>query len=175
MLEIIGKRRSIRKFLPKDVEQEKIDEILKAAMFSPSAMNSRPWEFIVVRDQELKNKISKATQWIGFVKDAPVLLVIAGKEGRILPSLWIEDCSIAAENVYLEAANQKLGTCFCQITGSKTLTIAGKDSEEYIRKVLDIPKGIRVLCVMPIGYPNEKKEEHKESEFDIKKVHNDKY
>jgi nitroreductase len=173
MLDAIRMRRSIRKFLRKDVEQEKLDEILKAAMYSPSAMHARPWEFIIVRDAETKGKISKATPFVGFVRDAPAILIIAGKEGKLIKNLWIEDCSIAAENIYLEATNQGLGTCFCQIMGAKSVLL--QDSEESIRKLLNAPKNIRILCIMPIGYPDERKEGHSEGEFDRGKIHLEKY
>jgi nitroreductase len=168
MLEVIKKRRSIRKFKKKAVEQKKIDEILKAAMFSPSGMHLRPWQFVVVRDQELKNKLSKATLWSKFVKNAPVVLVI----GAIDMPLWVEDCAIAAEAVYLEATNQGLGTCFVQIAGSKTPL---KDSEEYVRSVINAPKWVRILNLMPIGYPDEEKKEHSEEEFDRKRIRFDKW
>jgi nitroreductase len=173
MLDIIKSRRSIRKFKTRDVEPKKLEEILKAAMYSPSAMRGRPWEFIVVRDNETKNKISKATPWIGFVKDAPVLLIIGAKESKLIKNIWIEDCSIAAENIYLETANQGLGTCFCQVLGSKNILL--QDGEESIKKLLNVPKDLRILCVMPIGYPDEVKPEHSEKEFDKNKIHYDKY
>jgi nitroreductase len=175
MLDAIKRRRSFRKFQEKDVEEKKIGEILKAAMYAPSAMHSRPWEFIVVRDVDMKAKISKATPFVGFVRDAPVILIICGKENKLMKNLWIEDCAIAAGNIYLEAQNQGLGTCFCQIMGSKSLLVAGKDSEETIRELTGAPKDLRILCIMPIGYPNEKKEEHSDDEFDKKKVHIGKY
>jgi nitroreductase len=168
MIEAIRKRRSIRKFLSKPVEEQKVKEILKAAMYSPSAMHRRPWHFIVVRRQEIKDKLAKATPWCSFVKDAPVVIVVAAKPG-LLSRFWIEDCSIAAENIYLEATNQGLSTCFCQILGAKTAWL--KDSETYVKEVLDTPKSVRILCLMPLGYPAEKKPPHTEKEFDKEKLH----
>ncbi len=174
MLDAIAKRRSVRKFLKRDVENSKLDEILKAAMYAPSAMHGRPWEFIIVRDEKKKDSISKATPWAGFVKDAPVILVIAAKPGAI-KDVWIEDCSIAAENIYLEATNLGLGTCFCQVLGVKQRLAFGKSSEEVIKEVIRAPKSLRILCIMPIGYPGEKKPKHTSSEFDRKKIHLDKF
>jgi nitroreductase len=171
VLEVILKRRSIRKFLEKDVEEEKLREILKAAMYSPSAMHLRPWEFIVVKNKEIKEKISEATPYCSFAKNAPVILIIGAKVNNFVKH-WIEDCSIVAENIYLEATNQGLGTCFCQIFGHKIL---GEDSEEYIRKLINAPKNFRILCIMPIGYPAEEKEPHSEKEFDENKIHYDKW
>ena len=97
---------------------------------------------------------------------APAILIVCASGSP----LWIEDCSIAAEAVYLEATNQGLGTCFVQITGSRTLL---KDSEEYVREAINAPKGLRILCLMPIGYPDEKKGGHKDEEFDENKIHLD--
>lgn len=172
MLEAIRKRRSIRKFKKKEVEEKKLKEILKAAMFAPSAMRLRPWEIIVVRNPETKEKLAKATPFCGFVKDAPVVLVIAAKPS-LLAKFWIEDCSILAENIYLEATNQGLGTCFCQVMGGKTLFM--KDSEEYVREVIKAPKNVRILCLMPLGYPAEKKPPHTIKEFEKKKIHYEKW
>ena len=169
MLETIKKRRSIRKYKNKEVEPEKLEEILKAAMYSPSAMHRRPWEFIVVKNQELKDKLAKATPWCSFVKDAPVVLIIAADESH----LWIEDCSIAAEAIYLEAENQCLGTCFCQIFEPKTPL--SKNGEEYIKQLINAPKNVRILCLMPLGYPDEEKPEHSEKEFEKNKIHYEKY
>ncbi|MDP2930050.1 MAG: nitroreductase family protein [bacterium] len=170
MLEIIKKRHSIREYLSKEVEDEKITEILKAAMFSPTAHHSRSWEFIVVKDKDLREKLSQATAWAGFAKTAPVVLVLCSKEDIY----WIENASIAAENIYLEATNQGLGTCFIQVN-HQMIKVEGKDSEDYIKDLLGIPKSIRVLCLMPIGYPVKLSEEHDDTEFDIKKVHHDKW
>jgi len=167
MLEVIKKRRSIRLYLKKPVEREKIKEVLKAAMFSPSAMHRRPWEFVVVEDESLKKQLSKATPWASFAANAPVILVVLGD--CKLSRLWREDCSIVGAYIYLEATAQGLGTCWIQVGESKTPD--GRDSEEYVRKLLNIPENFRVLALFPIGYPGEKKEEHNESEFEKRKVH----
>jgi nitroreductase len=171
MLEAIQKRRSIRKYQKKEIEQGKLDEILKAAMYSPTAMNKRSWEFIVVKDQKMKNRLSKATPWCDFAKDAPVVLIIAAYDDSL--SWWIEDCSIAAEAIYLEAQNQGLGTCFCQVIGTKSTS--KEDSEKFIRQLIHAPENLRILCMMPLGYPAEKMPAHSEKQFDRKKIHYEKY
>ncbi|MEM5836630.1 MAG: nitroreductase family protein [Candidatus Aenigmatarchaeota archaeon] len=172
MLEVIRKRRSIRKFKNKEVEEKKLKEILKAAMFAPSAMHLRPWEIVVVKNKETKEKLAKSTPFCGFVKDAPVVLVICAKPS-FLSKFWVEDCSMLAENIYLEATNQGLGTCFCQIMGGKTIFM--KDSEEYVKEIIKAPKKVRVLGLMPLGYPAEKKPPHSMKEFDEKKIHYEKW
>lgn len=171
MLEIIRKRRSIRTFLKKDIGIEKLDEILKAAMFSPTARGLRPWEFIIVKNNETKNKLSRATPYASFAKDAPVVVIICYDTNKA--RRFKEDCSICAENIYLEATNQGLGTCFIQIADG---TEANEGNpEEFVKKVLSIPENYRVQCLMPIGYPAKMPEPHKDEEFDENKIHYEKF
>lgn len=168
MLDIIRQRRSIRNFLKKSVEQEKIIEILKAAMFAPTAKNLRPWEFIVVRKQEIKEQFSKATRYSAFAKNADVVIVICYDTTK--GNRFKEDCSIAAQNIYLEAFNQGLGTCYIQIAEGTEGSVG--EPESFIKKLLKIPDHYRVLCLMPIGYPANKPAPHDESRvFEESKIH----
>lgn len=169
MLEAIKKRRSIRKYLPKEVEEKKLNEILKAAMFSPSAHDEKPWEFIIIKNQKTKDLLAATKKWSYFIDQAPIVLVLCSQE----VDYWVENLGIVAENIYLEATNQGLGTCFVQIRGSQTYK--GKDAEEYVKKILSVPQNIRILCLMPLGYPTEQKEEHKNSEFEKEKIHYEVY
>lgn len=165
MLKVIQKRRSIRNYQDIPVKEEKLQEILKAAMFAPSARHTRPWEFIIVKDQATKDKLAATKDGSTFVNQAPLIIIICSQETH----QWIEDCSIVAENIYLEATNQGLGTCWVQIRGSERPD--GSSCEEYVKKILKIPKEIRVLCMMPIGYPAEQLPEHSDEEFEKKKLH----
>ncbi len=171
MLESIRQRRSVRSYLRKEVEKEKLNEVLKAAMFSPTARNLRPWEFVVVTADETKKKLSVATPYASFARDAPVVVVICYdvNKGR----RFKEDCSLCAENIYLESVNQGLGTCFIQIADG---TEAGEGNpEEYVKKVLSIPENFRVQCLLPIGYPDQLPGPHKDEEFDRGKIHYGKF
>lgn len=173
MLDVIKKRRSYRDFLAKPVEKEKLDDILKAAMFSPSARHQRLWEFIVVKDRKTRDLLAATKAHSAFANKAPVILVIASKVEGPNPLWWLEDAFIASTQVYLEATNQGLGTCCIQITGSKRDN--GEDGEEYVKNVLNIPKNLRVACIMPIGYPKTQLPKHTEAEFDQSKIHFEKY
>ena len=171
MLDVIRKRRSVRNCLKKDVEKEKLDEILKAAMFAPTARNLRPWEFIVIKDDGTKKKLSRATPYASFAKDAPVVIVICYDTSNA--RRFKEDCSICAENIYLEATNQGLGTCFIQI--AEGTEASEGNPEEFVKKVLSIPENFRIQCLMSIGYPSKLPEPHKDEEFDKKKIHYGKF
>ncbi len=171
MLDVIRQRRSVRSFVKNAVEKEKLNEVLKAAMFAPTAKHLRPWEFIVVTNETKKIELSKATPYASFAKDAPLIIVICYDINK--GNRFKEDCSIAAENIYLEAVNQGLGTCFVQIADG-TEADAG-NPEEYVKKMLDIPENYRVQCLMPLGYPAKPSAPHKDEEFDLKKVHYERF
>ena len=166
MIEAIRKRRSIRSYLADDVEDEKLRELLKAAMFSPSSRGGRAWEFVVVRDDTTRRALSDATPYAFFVKDAPVTVVVCydTASGR----RFKEDASICAEHIHLEAVNQGLGTCIVQVADAEG---PHGEAEIYVKGLLAIPDGYRVQCMMPIGYPEEELPEHSDSEFDESKVH----
>lgn len=170
MIESIKKRRSIREYKDKNVEEEKINEILKAAMFSPSARHLYPWEFVVVKEEEKREKLGKATKWSSFAAEAPVVIAVLGDEKK--SQEVVEDCSIAAEHMLLEIENQDLSSCWIQIKGNSH---NGKPAEDYVKKLLKIPDKYMVLCLLPIGYPDEEKEEHKDSEFREEKVHREEF
>lgn len=171
MLEVIRKRRSIRSYLEKDIESEKLNNILKAAMFSPTARGLRPWEFIIIKNAANKKSLSHATPYASFAKNAPVIIIIAYNTDT--GNRFKEDCSIAAENIYLEAVNQGLGTCYIQISDGAEGSEGAP--EAFVKKILSIPDHIRVHCLMPLGYPSQHHEPHKDTEFQQSKIHYEKY
>jgi len=171
MHELIKKRRSIRKFSDKEVEDEKLKQILTAAMVAPSARNIRPWEFIVVKDKETRRKLAKLRSSGRFIREAPATIVVLGKESE--SNLWLQDCSLAASHIYLETVNQGLGTCWVNAVGSKTDD--GGDAEKAFKEVLDVPVEVRILGLFPIGYPAEEKENYDEGHYDEAIVHSENY
>jgi len=172
VLAVIKQRRSYRDFLAKEVEEEKVEQILKSAMFAPSANHLRLWEFIVVKDKKLRDLLAAAKRWSYFVNLAPIVIVVVSKK-EATNRYWLEDSCIASAHIYLEAENQGLATCFVQIYGSKRDN--GADAEKYVKKILNIPDNINVLCLMPIGYPKQKLAEHNDQEFEKGKIHYEYY
>lgn len=166
MIEAIRARRSVRAYLKKDIEIEKLNEILKAAMFAPTSWGTRAWEFVVVKNRETKIALSKSTSHASFVKDAPLVIVICynTKTGR----RFKEDSSICAEHIHLEAVNLGLSSCFVQVADAGD---PPGSAEPYVKKLLSIPEDFRVQCMMPIGYAKRELKPHKDTEFDREKVH----
>jgi len=171
MHELFKKRRSVRDFQEKEITDFQIKQILTAAMVAPSGRHACPWEFILVKDPKTKDKLSKLRRYGRFIKDAPIAIVIVGKEKE--SNLWVQDCSLAAGHIYLEATNQGLGTCWVNIKDSKTDD--GKDAEQAVKEILGIPDDLRVLCIMPIGHPRGEVQPHTEEEYRDEIVHREKW
>ena len=169
---LLQKRRSIRKFLKKKVEAEKIDRLIEAALRSPSSRGFDPWEFMVVKDEGTLEKLSMAKEHgSAFLKNAPLGIVVCADPDK--SDVWIEDASIASIIIHLAAASLGLGSCWIQIRErmySKT-----QSSEPYIADVLNLPANLKVLAMIAIGYPDEQKPPHPKEKLKHEKIHREVY
>jgi len=161
VLKVIKNRRSVRSFQKKAVEREKLEEILKAAQFAPSANHICPWQFWVIEKFSVLKQLAEMTVWGSFIAQAPLAIAVVLDENA--SAEWIEDGAIVGAHIYLETTNQGLGTCWVHVRG--------KESEAGIKKLLAIPESQRVLAIFPIGYPAEEKQIHSDDEYDVNKVH----
>lgn len=169
MIDIIRGRRSVRRYDPeKPVSDEDLRLLLEAAMCAPSGNNARPWEIIVVRDKELRTRLSKLHQWARFCEQSPVVLVMCADTKRG-PRWWIDDCSAATENVLLLAHSLGLGSCWIGVHASDE---GDMSREDYVRETLGIPDGIRVCCMISLGYPADEPRPRPER-YDESLVHHD--
>jgi nitroreductase len=168
VMSLIQKRRSMRRFLRKPVEPEKVDMLIEAALRAPSSRGLTPWEFVVVTEQDLLEKLSRAKpHGSAFLSNAPLGVVVYADPA--ISDTWIEDTSIAATYVQLAAESLGLGSCWIQIR--ERMHDDTKTSEEYISEVLHIPKKLRVEAMIAIGYPDEKKTPHKKEGLLFEKVY----
>ena len=143
-------RRSIRKYKQDDVSEEKLTRILDAVRIAPSAKNLQPWKFIIVKDKETKKKLAEAAYNQKFVEEAPIVIVGCGDEkncftrvGDYMSSYHI-DLTIAFTHLVLAAESEGLGTCWI-----------AKFNEKKVKDILDVPEGIRVVALTPLGYADE--------------------
>lgn len=169
MLQAIKDRRSIRKFQDKNCPDEIIKDILLSGMCAPSGCNTKGYELVVVKDKELLKKISKLGKWLDFIEQSSFTVVIISKEY----TFWIEDGSLVALNMMLEAVNLGLGSCWGDIKDGQELD--NTDREIGIKALLNIPSEYKVLCAIAFGYPDQKIMPHKEEEYKSNKVHFDFY
>ena len=168
LLKAIKTRRSIRRFKPTKVPDNLINLVIDAARRAPSANDMQPWEFIIVKDKRVKEQLAKTHVWSSFIKDAPVCIVVLGNE-KVSPSFFVIDASCATENLLLAAHGLGLGACWVAVYDS-----CNSNSEKYVRNVLNVPPHLRIIAMVPIGYPDEKAAPRNLRELN-KMVHFNKY
>lgn len=154
LLDLLRKRRSIRKFTGQAVEEEKIELLLEAALLSHSSKGNTPWHFVVVRDQDCISKLALAKpHGASFLKNAPLVIAVCGDSNQ--SDVWVEDCSIATLLLHLQATDLGLGSCWVQ------LRLRAHDDNQsaavYTAELLGLPAHIQPLALVGIGYPAETK------------------
>ena len=167
-LDWILKRRSIRKFTGQQISDEQVTMILEAAMAAPSAMNLKPWKFIVVRGKEQLSELRKA---LPFGKiEAPCAIVVCGDLRSIkrpaMERFWEQDCSAATQNILLATTVLGLGSVWCGVHPINMI-------ERSVRAVLKIPSGVIPLNVIFLVYPAEEKPPR--TQFSENNVYSDKF
>lgn len=141
-------RRSIRKFQPgREIPQQDVEDILKIAMYAPSAHNNQPWEFVVVNDKNLFAGIMDIHPYAGFLKDASLAILVCGNtQAEYAPGFWITDTSAAIENLLLACHGRGLGACWCGIYPNEERAAA-------FRGLFGLPEHINPNGLIVIGYP----------------------
>jgi nitroreductase len=147
--EAIKARYSVRSYSERSVETEKIDQVLEAARLAPSASNRQEWRFVVVTDKIKRARLAEAAAGQMFVGRAPCVIACCADtdyhEMRCGQLTYPIDLAIAIDHMTLRAVELGLGTCW-----------VGAFYESEVKKILNIPEEIRVVELLPIGYPSEK-------------------
>ncbi len=157
--DVIKNRRSIRKFKREKIPEYMLEKLVECAMYAPSARNRRPVHLIVVEDPktigELRNLRKSA---FSFLESAPLALIVASEN----VDTWESDSAIVASYIQLCAVDLGLGSCWGHIVNRV---------EKEVRDLLGIPGDVRILCVIGLGFPDEEKPPHTESEIDKNRIH----
>ena len=144
--EAIRARKSVRSYLDRPVEEDKLRRVLEAARLAPSASNRQEWRFVVVRDSAKRRELGAAADGQGFVGEAPVVVACcADTDHHVMPcgiECYAVDVAIAIDHLTLAATAEGLGTCWI-----------GAFDQKAVRKILGIPKEIVVVELLPLGYP----------------------
>lgn len=137
----IRKRRDIMSYIKKDVLDEVIRKIVEAGRLAPSAMNLRPWHFVVIKDKESLQKLGAFCTSRRFVVDASFAVAVVTDPSN----KWHEiDGTRAAQNMSLAAWNEGIGTCWI-----------GAIERERVKEMLGAPGNLYILTILPFGYPEE--------------------
>lgn len=135
----IKKRRSIRKYTGDPVSKEDLEKIIDAGRMAPSGNNKQPWDFVVVTNQDLIQKLSKAADWSA--KAGAMIAVVMNTSSKY----WLEDGSAAIENMLLAATALGYGSCW--------LEGYTKPHEAEFKRLLNIPQHLTLLTLIPVGVP----------------------
>ena len=155
LLELVEKRRSIRKFTDERVSDEDLKEILTIALHAPTAKNRNPVRYIVVRDKKRLNKLSDYKEsGAKFLAHADVAIAVV-TDSEIAPNTNHQDASIAAIFILLAASDLDLGATWANVVDAKHES--GISSQEFLHKFFDLEKKFNVECVIGIGHPAEEK------------------
>lgn len=156
-------RRSIRKYKATKIEEEKINLLLKAAMYAPSAMNLQPWHFIVINSEEIIQETVKSVPHAEMIKQSGNAILVCGDASLEKNESWlIQNCSAATQNILLAAYNLGLGSCWIAVHGMN-------DIIENLKIQFKLPDEIIPVALVALGYPDE--EVKTEERFKEEKIH----
>ncbi|MEM1509543.1 MAG: nitroreductase family protein [Thermofilaceae archaeon] len=144
-LEALLTRRSIRRFKPDDVPLDLVLKAIDVARSAPSARNGQPWELVVVRDKEQREKLSKIHPWARYTAEAPVAIVVLS-DARRAPDSYMIDGSLVAMYLWLALHCLGLGAVWLH-----TVPVA-----DTVRKIIGAPDHLFPIGLFAVGYPDER-------------------
>jgi len=171
LLKLTLKRRSTRKYLKEDIDDEIIKNILNIALTAPSSWGAQPIHFIVTKNQKLIKQIAHCkAMGARPLEQANTCIVVMADTSKC--ELWIEDASVASTYIILAAEQYNIGACWIHIRNR-----AGqqKSADEEIRKILGVPDNYRVLNCIALGKKVENKKEHTLEDYNQDNIHYEKY
>lgn len=170
VLDLLRRRRTIRRYTDENLTDEQINALLEAALLAPSYLGRKPGHLIVIRRKDLQERLGTILSVRPYVQQAAALVALLGDPE--ISNSWEVDLAAAAENILLAATGMGLGSTWV----GNPYGIAWEDREKEIRQVFHIPESIRVFGFIAIGYPAERIEPHtKEDVWDETRIHYDQF
>ena len=165
--ELLLTRHSIRKYTEEPISGEDVKTILEAGLMAPSSKRKTPWHFVVVEDKAMLAQLSQCRD-AGAGPIAQAALAIVVTVDMTLSEAWVEDASIAAVLMQLQAHDLGLGSCWIQL---RNRSLGEEATEDIVREMLDIPETMGVLCAITIGHKDEERKPFDEEKMMWEKVH----
>jgi len=166
-MEVLITRRSVRSYLQKEVSQELVDTVLRAAMAAPSAGNEQPWHFVVIRDRQTLDRIMELHPHAAMLRQAPMCICVLGEKAlEKHEGMMVQDLSAATQNLMLAARAVGLGTCWCGVHPRP-------EREEGMTELLGLPEGILCFNVIALGYPSSDQE--RVDRFQPSRIHQERW
>ncbi|MDD4820170.1 MAG: nitroreductase family protein [Flavobacteriales bacterium] len=163
-IKAILSRKSVRRYTESQVEDQKIETLLRCGMAAPSGKNIQPWELIVVKDREKLNAMAEALPYAKMLSEAPMAIIVCADINAC--DYWYVDASAVTENILIAAEALGLGAVW-------TATYPYPERMDVVKNVFALPENVASLCVIPVGYPA--KDYQPRDKFKTEKIHVDKY
>lgn len=170
--DLIQQRRSMRKFTQQPLAADDVAIIMRAALMSPSSKGKRSPEYVLVDDKAKLEQMSRCKAHGGeFLSECSLAVVIAASPE--VSDAWIEDCSVAATQIMLQAEDLNIGSCWVQTRNR--MDVEGRDTEQNVRELLGIPADRRVLCIIALGHKGMERKPQNEERLLWENVHTDQW
>jgi len=169
-LTAIHSRRSVRHYTGQPVSKKDLETLVKAGMAAPTAMDKRPWAFVIVTDEAILKKLAEGLPYSKMIVQAKSAIVVCGVMTKAgwgeAREFWVQDCSAASQNILLAAEAMGLGAVWTGMYPSHQRV-------EYVQKVLGIPREVIPLNVIAVGLPTG--EDRPKDKFDPTNIHWEKW
>ena len=155
-LEVIEKRKSVRRYADKPVEREILDAIVEVAQTAPSSRNCKSSAFMIIEDKDTLEALAQMRDYgASPLKSAQAGIVVMGDTSKT--DLWVNNCAISTTFIQLAVTAMDLVSCWIHINGRPCLKDEpdGATAEDYVTNLLGIKDGLRPYCVVAIGYPEQ--------------------
>ena len=155
-LQVIEKRKSVRKYSDQPVDRSVLDAIVKVAQTAPSSRNSKSSAFMIIEDRDTIDALSQMRDYgASPLKEAQAAILVMGDTAKT--DLWVDNCAISATFIQLAVTAMDLASCWIHINGRLRFKSEpdGPKAEEYVSELLGIKDGLKPYCVVAIGYPEE--------------------
>lgn len=168
ILKTILARRSVRQYTDEPIPEEKLKAILYAGLAAASSKNRRPWEFVLVQDRAILDRLCGCRPGAGNLlgKCSAAVVICADAEAV---DVWVEDCASAMTQMHLAADALGVGSCWLQVRLRKAED--GRDTADVVRQALGIPAKYGVMAILALGMPASHPAPHTVDELLLEKIH----
>ena len=173
LLQIMLKRRSVRKYTGESIPEDKLKLILQAGLASATSKNRKPWEFVVVQEKETLKKLAECRAGAAKMLENAGCAIVVFADTLVTPDVWAEDCSIAMSNMHLMADALGLGSCWIQ--GRCREAENGQTTEAFCRELLGVPENHALLAILSVGVPTEHPAGYHAEDLKEEKIHWEKF
>lgn len=166
MSDFVMNRTSVRQFTDEQVTDDQVERLMRAAMAAPSAANQQPWEFVVVRDPQLREALSQCSPYAKPAAAAPLVIVpcVGSDEALKFPEYKEQDMGACVENILVEAVELGLGAVWMGVYPEP-------ERMDAVADVIEVPAGHEAFALVAVGHPIGEPEPRGPKRYDAARVH----